>query len=76
MAREVSERRPLRDAAHNDQAAAKQAGVGPSVTDLHRFGQPSGYSLTAPELARHVRQLRRAGWLRWELRVRFGRWAA
>jgi hypothetical protein len=42
-----------------------------------RFPPPSTYSLTERELAAHVRQLRRAGWLRWELMVRFGRrWAA
>lgn len=49
-----------------------------SVTDLARFGRPSNYSLSLPELARHVRQLRRRGWQSWEIKVRFdfGRRAA
>jgi hypothetical protein len=42
-----------------------------SVTDLRRFGQPSTYSLSSWELARHVRQLRREGWQSWELKARF-----
>jgi hypothetical protein len=37
-----------------------------------RFGQPSTYSLTPWELARHVRDLRRQGWQSWEVRARFG----
>lgn len=36
-----------------------------------RFTPPSDYSLPAPVLARHVRQLRRAGWQSWEVRTRF-----
>jgi hypothetical protein len=44
-----------------------------SVADLHRFGEPSSYSLSAAELARHIRQLHRRGWQEWELHVRFGR---
>jgi len=36
-----------------------------------RFGQPSSYSLDAAVLARHVRELRRAGWQSWEIRARF-----
>jgi hypothetical protein len=43
---------------------------------LERFGPPSCYSLTAAELARHVRQLRRSGWQRWEVRARFEFWSA
>jgi hypothetical protein len=42
---------------------------------LHRFGEPSNYSLSRAEraeLAEHARQLRRDGWQPWELRVRFG----
>lgn len=35
------------------------------------FGQPSSYSLSHPELAAHVRQLRQAGWQPWEIRRRF-----
>jgi len=42
----------------------------------HQFGGPSDYGLTRRELAVHVRQLRRSGWQPWEVRVRFGRWAA
>lgn len=41
-----------------------------------RFGPPSSYSLTAHELARHIGELRAAGWLGWELDVRFGPSAA
>jgi hypothetical protein len=44
--------------------------------DSARFGPPSTFGLSAAELATHIRDCRRAGWLRWELRVRFGRWAA
>ena len=42
-----------------------------NVDDLHRFGQPSNYSLAAHELAAHIRQLRRSGWQSWEIRTRF-----
>lgn len=35
------------------------------------FGQPSTYSLSAIELARHVRRLRRSGWQHWEIVTRF-----
>lgn len=35
------------------------------------FGQPSTYSLSQLELARHVRSLRRQGWQGWEIRQRF-----
>jgi hypothetical protein len=38
---------------------------------LPRFGQPSSYSLTVPELAAHIRELRRNGWQSWEVRARF-----
>jgi hypothetical protein len=38
----------------------------------HRFGRPSDFGLTDRELAAHIRQLLRAGWLQWEVRVRFG----
>jgi hypothetical protein len=41
-----------------------------------RFGAPSSYGLTSAELAAHIGQCRRAGWLRWEIGARFGRWAA
>ncbi len=34
-------------------------------------GQPSSYSLSAADLARHIRQLRRHGWQHWEIRARF-----
>jgi hypothetical protein len=41
------------------------------------FGEPSTYSLTERELRRHVADLwRRWAWQEWELRARFGRWAA
>jgi hypothetical protein len=43
----------------------------PTGDGCRRFGQPSSYSLTAIELAAHVRQLRRSGWQSWEVRVRF-----
>jgi len=33
--------------------------------------QPSTYSLSAPELARHIRHLRRQGWQSWEINARF-----
>ena len=33
--------------------------------------RPSSYSLPAVELAAYVRQLRRQGWQRWEVRARF-----
>jgi hypothetical protein len=39
--------------------------------DVHRFGQPSTYSLPAAVLAAHVRELRRSGWQGWEVRRRF-----
>jgi hypothetical protein len=42
-----------------------------AVIELHRFGLPSDYGLTAAELPAHVRQLRRSGWQSWEIRVRF-----
>ncbi len=42
----------------------------------HRFGPPSTYDLSRRELAAHLRDCRRGGWQRWELTVRFGRWAA
>jgi hypothetical protein len=35
------------------------------------FDGPSTYSLTAAELAAHIRQLRRQGWQSWEIRARF-----
>jgi hypothetical protein len=41
-----------------------------------RFGQPSNYSLSARELAAHVRRLRSAGWQSWEIRTRFDFWPA
>jgi hypothetical protein len=41
-----------------------------------QFGQPSSYSLSRAELARHVRQLRRSGWQSWEVAVRFDFWPA
>jgi hypothetical protein len=43
----------------------------PTGDGCRRFGQPSNYSLTAWELAAHVRQLRRDGWQGWEVRTRF-----
>lgn len=42
------------------------------ILPLHRFGQPSNYSLDPLTLAVHIRQLRRAGWQSWEIRERFG----
>jgi hypothetical protein len=36
-----------------------------------RFTPPSSYGLTATELARHIRQLRRSGWQTWEIGARF-----
>jgi hypothetical protein len=41
-----------------------------------RFGEPSSYSLSRPELAAHIRRLRDMGWAPWELAARFGQWAA
>jgi hypothetical protein len=38
-----------------------------------RFGPPSDFALSAPELAAHIEDLRRAGWLAWEIHIRFGR---
>jgi hypothetical protein len=59
---------------HQEQAGAPQARRRRyhAVTPLREpFGQPSNYSLTTQELSRHVRQLRRAGWLPWEILARF-----
>lgn len=36
-----------------------------------RFTPASDYSLPAPVLAAHIRQLRRDGWQSWEVRARF-----
>lgn len=47
-----------------------------SIVPHGRFGEPSNYSLTRIELARHVRQLRRTGWQSWEIRARFDFWGA
>jgi hypothetical protein len=41
-----------------------------------RFGPPRTYGLTVGELEEHIRHCRRAGWLQWEIRVRFGQRAA
>jgi hypothetical protein len=68
--------RALRVAPHHDSAPAKEPVTDIVPQERGRFGEPSSYSLTAAELARHVRQLRRGGWLAWEVRARFGRWAA
>jgi hypothetical protein len=38
-----------------------------------RFGLPSDFSLSAAELAAHIEDLRRAGWLAWEIHIKFGR---
>lgn len=59
-----------------DSAAAKQPEVMLRVQRAERFGRPSNFSLSRAELARHVRQLHRSGWQCWEIRTRFGRWAA
>jgi hypothetical protein len=48
------------------------ADAGPAVP-RHYFGQPSDYSLSVAELARHIRRLRAAGWMAWECEARFGR---
>jgi hypothetical protein len=42
----------------------------------HRFGPPSTFALSRRELAAEVGRRRRGGWQHWELRARFGRWAA
>jgi hypothetical protein len=42
-----------------------------SVTGCHRFRRPSTFSLSAAELARHIRSLRSQGWQGWELRQVF-----
>lgn len=42
----------------------------------HRFGEPSTFALTRRELAAEVQRCQRDGWLRWEIRVRFGQRAA
>ena len=36
-----------------------------------RNWRPSTYSLAPWELAMHIRQLRRQGWMSWEIRARF-----
>lgn len=41
-----------------------------------RYGPPSYFGLSPAELAAEVRRCRRSGWMRWECRVRFGRWAS
>jgi hypothetical protein len=46
-------------------------GHGAVVVGVHRFGQPSSYSLSPTELAAHVRQLRRSAWQSWEVNTRF-----
>jgi hypothetical protein len=64
------------------QAGGQETGAGSSTSSLSvhgagdgrrptRFGQPSSYSLSAMELAAHLRQLRRSGWQSWEVRARF-----
>jgi hypothetical protein len=39
--------------------------------EVHRFGQPSNYSLSPAELTAEVRRRRRDGWQGWEIRARF-----
>jgi hypothetical protein len=39
--------------------------------DIHRFGQPSTFSLSPAELTAEVRRQRRDGWQGWEIRARF-----
>jgi hypothetical protein len=58
---------------HPDQAEKLRRRYGTFTRDESpsRFGQPSSYSLSRLELARHVRQLRRSGWQSWEVAVRF-----
>jgi hypothetical protein len=56
--------------------APAKASAASIVTSIYAFGPPSTFALTELELARHVRDLRRAGWLEWEIRARFGRCAA
>jgi len=34
-------------------------------------GPPSSFGLTHAQLAAHVRELRREGWMSWEIRARF-----
>jgi hypothetical protein len=46
-------------------------GHGAGPVSVHRFGQPSSYSLTHAELTAEVRRRRREGWQSWEIRARF-----
>jgi hypothetical protein len=41
------------------------------IVSDYGFYAPSTYSLTAAELAAHIRHLRRQGWQSWEIRARF-----
>jgi hypothetical protein len=41
------------------------------IVSDYGFDGPSTYSLSAAELAAHIRQLRRQGWQSWEIRARF-----
>lgn len=41
------------------------------IVSDHGWDGPSTYSLSAAELARHIRELRRQGWQGWEIRARF-----
>jgi hypothetical protein len=67
-------RRPSSTCIVNDDLTSRRARRN---ADRTRFGPPSDYSLSVAELAAHMRQLQRRGWLRWEIRTRFGRrWAA
>jgi len=67
-------RRPSSTRIVNDDLTSRRARRN---ADRTRFGPPSDYGLPDAELAAHIGQCQHAGWLRWELRVRFGRrWAA
>ena len=67
----------MRAAPHHDDAPAKETVAFIVPQGCRRFGEPSTYSLTAVELAQHIRWLRCQGWQAWEVRARFGwRWAA
>jgi hypothetical protein len=61
-----------------DQRAATGGSVSmlPHARDTARFGRPSSYSLSRRELSHHIRELRQAGWMSWEIRARFDYWPA
>ena len=65
----MNDTRPGRPATDPDSRRLRLLSAGPAPDPP--FGQPSTYSLDQVTLARHVRDLRRAGWQSWEIRSRF-----